>query len=120
MQNSGTRLIAEIAEHTQHADIGFLAVPVEAFSQARYPDRPIRLVVPFAPGGDGDLMGRLWAKYAGPLTGGTFVVENKAGAGGRIANEVVKAAPADGSTLLMTPVDTLTTPRTRATASRRW
>ena len=77
------------------------AVPVEALSQARYPDRPIRLVVPFAPGGDGDLMGRLWAKYAGPLTGGTIVVENKAGAGGRIgATEVARAQP-DGYTLLL-------------------
>jgi tripartite-type tricarboxylate transporter receptor subunit TctC len=61
-----------------------LAALLPARAQAKYPERPIRLVVPFAPGGDGDLMARLWAKYAAPLAGGTFVVENKAGAGGAI------------------------------------
>ena len=78
---------------------GASALPVRA--QAKYPDRPIRLVVPFAPGGDGDIMGRLWAKYAAPLFGGTLVVENKAGAGGAIgAAEVARAKP-DGYTLLL-------------------
>ncbi|HEX2197078.1 MAG TPA: tripartite tricarboxylate transporter substrate binding protein [Burkholderiales bacterium] len=72
-----------------------------SFAQDRYPERPIRLVVPFAPGGDGDLMARMWAKYAAPLVGGTFVVENKAGAGGAIgATEVARASP-DGYTLLL-------------------
>jgi tripartite-type tricarboxylate transporter receptor subunit TctC len=79
--------------------IGLAAVPVRA--QTRYPDRPIRLAVPFAPGGDGDIMGRLWAKYAAPHFGGTIVVENKAGAGGAIgAGEVARAKP-DGYTLLL-------------------
>jgi tripartite-type tricarboxylate transporter receptor subunit TctC len=78
-----------------------LAALLPARAQAKYPERPIRLVVPFAPGGDGDLMARLWAKYAAPLAGGTFVVENKAGAGGAIgAAEVSRASP-DGYTLLL-------------------
>jgi tripartite-type tricarboxylate transporter receptor subunit TctC len=72
-----------------------------AAAQTPYPDRPIRLVVPFAPGGDGDIMGRMWAKYAAPHFGGTIVVENKAGAGGAIgATEVARAKP-DGYTLLL-------------------
>src|ERR1700694_759436 len=71
-----------------------------AFGEARYPERPIRLVVPFVPGGETDLMGRLWAKYAAPHLGATIVVENKAGAGGSIgAAEGARSRP-DGSPLL--------------------
>src|SRR5688572_22419733 len=76
------------------------AFPV--FGQAKYPDRPIRLVVPFAPGGENDLVARLWAKYAAPhLPGASIVVENKPGAGGAIgAGEVARSRP-DGHTLLL-------------------
>ena len=70
-------------------------------AQARYPDRPIRLVVPFAPGGDGDIMGRTWVKHMAAQTGMNIVVENKGGAGGVIgAAEVARARP-DGYTLLL-------------------
>ena len=70
-------------------------------AQARYPDRPIRLVVPFAPGGDGDIMGRTWVKHMASQTGMNIVVENKGGAGGVIgAAEVARARP-DGYTLLL-------------------
>src|SRR3954467_3030955 len=69
--------------------------------QGKFPDRPIRLVVPFAPGGDGDIMGRLWAKYATTALGGNIVVENKAGAGGGIGASAGARARADGYTLLL-------------------
>ena len=75
------------------------ALPVKG--QARYPDRPIRLVVPFAPGGDGDIMGRLWAKYAAAAADASIVVENKAGAGGAIGAGEVARSRADGYTLLL-------------------
>jgi tripartite-type tricarboxylate transporter receptor subunit TctC len=79
--------------------VSFAALP--GWAQSRYPDKPIRLVVPFAPGGDGDLMGRLWARYAAIALEGSIVIENKAGAGGAIgAGEVARARP-DGYTLLL-------------------
>src|SRR4029453_19090212 len=73
--------------------------PFAASAQGRYPDRPIRLVVPFAPGGATDVVGRLWAeKMKGTL--GTVVVENKATAGGAPGTAEVARAQADGYTLL--------------------
>jgi tripartite-type tricarboxylate transporter receptor subunit TctC len=76
-------------------------VPFGARAQAWRPSRPIRLIVPFAPGGSNDIVARLLAESAGAALGQPIVVENRAGAGGVIGAEFVARAPADGQTLLI-------------------
>ncbi len=70
-------------------------------AQSKYPERSIRLVVPFAPAGDGDIIGRIWTKYATAISGANILVDNKAGAGGAIGAAEVARAKADGYTLLL-------------------
>jgi len=70
-------------------------------AQGRYPDRPIRLVIPFAAGGSNDIVGRVIAEGMGARLGQSFVVENRGGAGGVLGNEAVAQSPKDGYTLLL-------------------
>lgn len=67
----------------------------------------LKIVVGYPAGATSDALTRIVAEHMAGTLKQTVIVENKAGAGGRIANELVKAAPADGTTLLMTPVATM-------------
>jgi tripartite-type tricarboxylate transporter receptor subunit TctC len=75
---------------------------LEQVSAAGYPERPIKLIVPFAPGGPTDIMARILGTYLGDALGGTVVVENRAGGGGNIGIGVAAHAEPDGYTLLIT------------------
>src|SRR5271170_1020366 len=79
----------------------FLAVaaPAQAQSTAGYPQKPVRIIVPYGPGGVGDLTMRLLADKLGDEVKQSFVIENRPGAGGIAAMEAVLHAPADGYTL---------------------
>ena len=79
-----------------------LALPVSAaLAQADYPNRPIRIIVGFAPGGSNDIVARLLAERLQKSFGQPAVVENKPGGGGVVAAAYVKSQPADGYTLLV-------------------
>lgn len=78
----------------------FQAVPRSADAQS-YPARPVRIVVGFSPGGPQDILARLIGQWLSDRTGQSFFVENRPGAGGNIAAELVVRSPPDGYTLLM-------------------
>ena len=77
-----------------------------ASAQSGWPAKPVRIVVPFAPGGTTDILARAIAPELTRAFGQSFVVENRAGAGGNVGADLVAKSPADGYTLLMGTVGT--------------
>lgn len=78
-----------------------LAAALPAAWAQGYPDKPVKLLVPYPPGGATDVIGRVLAQRLGTALGQQFVVDNRAGAGGSLGAGVVAKSPADGYTLLM-------------------
>ena len=76
----------------------------KAWAQAQsWPDRTVRLILPYAPGGATDAIGRPWAEKLTQAFGQQFVIENRGGAGGMIGAEAAAKSPPDGYTLFLTP-----------------
>ena len=118
-----------------HLAAGVAALPAAsrlAWAQS-YPARPVRIVVPFAPGGNTDIYGRLVGQWLSERLGQPFVVENRPGANTNIGPEAVVRAPADGYSLLMfllrprpmprctrisASISSVTSRRSRASSSR--
>ncbi|HKA81686.1 MAG TPA: tripartite tricarboxylate transporter substrate binding protein [Xanthobacteraceae bacterium] len=95
---------------TRRAFVGGLASALlwrPGSAPAAYPTRPVRIVVPFLPGGGADLIARLLQPHLQQRLGQPFVVENRAGAAGRIGTGVVAKSDPDGHTLLMTTESSL-------------
>ena len=87
--------------HLLAAGIGALAAPAAVRANAKFPDRTLRLVVPFPAGGATDVVGRMFADKLTQQLGQTVFVDNKSGAAGSIGAMEVKNAKPDGYTLLV-------------------
>jgi tripartite-type tricarboxylate transporter receptor subunit TctC len=87
-----------------------LAGPTPALAQAKYPNRAIRMLIPFAPGGGVDVVARVVGQKLGELIGQPILVESKPGAGGAIATAELMRSEPDGYTLLMTTSSHATLP----------
>ena len=95
--------IARPIRRTLLAGAAALAVAPHARAQSRWPDRTLKLIVPYPPGGNADAIGRWAAEKLAAGLGQSVVVENRAGAGASIGAQAVARSPADGYTLLLAP-----------------
>ncbi len=85
-----------------HASLAIfaLAFSATAFAQ-QYPTKPVRMIVPFAPGGNTDIIARVFAPKMGEILGQQMIIDNRGGAGSTIGTEAAARAAPDGYTLLM-------------------
>ena len=90
---------------------GFLALAASVLPAAAqtFPDKPVKIVVAFAPGTGSDVLARLVANGMGPILGGNVIVDNRPGGGGVVGTDSVARAPADGYTLALGTTSTLVT-----------
>jgi len=86
--------------------LGLLFASTAASAQDNYPNRPVKIVVPYAPGGSTDIIARIVGQRLGESLGQSFIVENRPGASGNLALEAVAKSPPDGYTLLVGNVST--------------
>ena len=100
------RILAHLARLTGIVALGALCLPT--FAQDAYPSRPIRMVVPFPPGGSSDILGRILADRFGRILNASVVVENRPGGTTQIGTEAVANATADGYTLLLAAATSFT------------
>lgn len=101
VQFGALRVAAYLAAASLAAITLALAVAPDAAAQA-WPSKPVRVVIAFPPGGGTDISGRLLAKRFTESLGQSFVADNRAGAGGLVAAEIVAKSPPDGYTILVT------------------
>ncbi|MGJ7545487.1 Bug family tripartite tricarboxylate transporter substrate binding protein [Variovorax sp. LT1R16] len=97
--NRRTALVAAVA-----TALAVIAAP--AWAQGAWPNKPVRIVVPFAAGGTTDILARAMAPELSKAFGQPFIVDNRGGAGGNVGTDMVAKAPTDGYTLLMGTVGT--------------
>src|SRR6185295_6769207 len=83
------------------AGAGLLTFPAVARAQAPWPNKPVKMIVPFGAGGGTDNLARFWAERLTQAFGQPFVIENRGGASGTIGTEAVVRSPPDGYTLLL-------------------
>ena len=84
-----------------------IGLPLQAYAQSDYPNKPIRLIIGFPAGGSTDIVGRVVAQRLGERLGQTIVVDNRGGAGGTIGTDVASKAAPDGYTLTLGTTSTM-------------
>ena len=92
-----------VGRRTTLAALGAALLPASSYAQASYPNKPIRLIVPYGPGGSADQVARIYAEKLSGALGQQVIVEDKPGASGGVGAQMVATSPPDGYTLLLSP-----------------